>query len=189
MDPVDDPAANDSATDDSNTERPAKSAQAKLSTHPPRIPVCYSHVIMLSPDHLADNWTSPIYIFFRRTPRIEYVDSRQVHVFECAASHCKGKHGRDVRRFLNTGNAKLTSNLHRHAKTCWGNEAVSAADNTKDLDGACIVLAKSGLKRDGSITSAFECIGKEKVTYSHCQYTYTQTRYVVCITSLGKCTI
>jgi hypothetical protein len=30
---------------------------------------------------------------------------------------------------------------------CWGDEAVSAADNTRDLDGACAVLAKSGLKR------------------------------------------
>jgi hypothetical protein len=62
---------------------------------------------------------------------------------------------------------------------CWGDEAVSAADNTKDLDGARTVLAKSGLKRNGSITDAFERIGKEKVSYSHRQHTYTETRYVV----------
>lgn len=122
-------------------------------------------------------------MFFRRAPRIEYVDNRRVHIFECAASHCKGKHGRDVRRFLDTGDAKSTGNLRRHAKACWGDDAVSAADNTNNLDAARTILAKSGLKRDGSITSAFERIGKEKVSYSHRQYTYTETRYVVCVSS------
>jgi hypothetical protein len=116
-------------------------------------------------------------VFFNRLPRIEYVDKRRVHVFVCAASHCKGKHGRDVRRFLDTGDARSTSSLRRHAKMCWGEEAVSAADKTRDLDGARTVLAKSGLKRNGSITDAFERIGKETVTYSHRQHSYTETRY------------
>jgi hypothetical protein len=84
-----------------------------------------------------------------------------------------------VRRFLDTGDAKSTSGLRRHAKQCWGDEAVNAAYNTKDLDGARAVLAKSGLKRDGSIAGAFERISKETVTYSHRQHTYTETRYVV----------
>jgi hypothetical protein len=118
-------------------------------------------------------------VFFKHTPRIEYIDNRRVHVFECAASHCKGRHGRDVRRFLDTGDAKSTSGLRRHAKMCWGDEAVGAADNTKDLEAARTVLAKSGLKRNGSVTEAFERIGKGKVTYSHRQHTYTETRYVV----------
>ena len=100
----------------------------------------------------------------------------------CAASHCKGKHGRDIHRFLDTGDAKSTSSLRRHVKMCWGDEAVSAADNTKDLEGACSILAKSGLKRNGSITQAFERIGKEKAFYLHHQYTYTETRYVVQLT-------
>ena len=115
-------------------------------------------------------------MFFNRTPRIEYVDGRRLHVFECVASHCKGRNGRDVRRFLDTGDAKSTSSLRRHARMCWGDEAVSAADNTRDLDGARTVLAKSGLKRNGSITEAFERIGKETVTYSHRPHSYTETR-------------
>jgi hypothetical protein len=81
-----------------------------------------------------------------------------------------------VRRYLDTGDARSTSSLRRHAKICWGEDAVSAADNTADLEGARTVLAKSGLKRDGSITEAFERIGKEKVVYSHRQHTYTETR-------------
>ena len=121
---------------------------------------------------------SPIYVFFNCLPRIKYVDSHQVHVLECAASHCKGKHGQDVRCFLDTGNVKSTSSLHQHAKMCWGDETISATDKIKDLDGTCAILAKSGLKRNGSITEAFEHIGKDKVTYLHCQHTYTETRYI-----------
>ena len=116
-------------------------------------------------------------MFFKHTPHIKYISNCQVHVFECTASHCKGKHGRDVQCFLDTGDARSTSGLHWHAKMCWGEEVVSATDNTRDLDAACTILAKSGLKRNGSIMDAFECIGKEKVSYSHYQHTYTETRY------------
>jgi hypothetical protein len=63
-------------------------------------------------------------------------------------------------------------------KICWGDEAVSAIDDTKDLEGACKVLANSGVQRNGSITSAFAKIYKEKVTYSHHQYMYIATRKV-----------
>ena len=52
----------------------------------------------------------------------------------------------------------------------------------KDLEGVRIILAKSGLKRNGSITQAFEHIGKEKAFYSHCQYIFTEMRYVVQLT-------
>ena len=96
-------------------------------------------------------------------------------MFECAAGKCRGKNGRDVRRFLDTGDAKSTSGLRRHAKNCWGNEAVEAADGTQDLDSARIVLAKTKL-RDGSITAEFERIGKGKVTFSHRQHTSTEAR-------------
>jgi len=62
---------------------------------------------------------------------------------------------------------------------CWGDEAVDAAAKTKDLDGARIALAKSSLKRNGSITAMFERICKKVVSYSHHQHMYTETRYVV----------
>jgi len=115
-------------------------------------------------------------VFFAREPRIENVNGRRVHVFQCAVLQCKGKHGRDVHRFLDTGDARSTSGLRRHAKQCWGDEAVNAADRTKDLAAARTILVKSGLKRNGSITAAFERIGKSSVTYLHRQLTYTETR-------------
>ena len=103
----------------------------------------YAHLVS---ERLGRDWISPIYVFFNCVPHIEYIDRRRVHVFMCAASHCKGRNGRDVHRFLDTGDAKSTSSLCRHARMCWGDEAVDAADNTKDLEGACEVLAKTGVK-------------------------------------------
>jgi hypothetical protein len=84
------------------------------------------------------------------------------------------------------GDAKLTSSLHWHMKMYWDEEAISAVNNIKDLNGIYTILVKFGLKKNGSITEAFKQIGKEKVTYSHCQYTYTETRYVVSAQCLGN---
>jgi hypothetical protein len=117
-----------------------------------------------------------VYVFFKQTPSIEYIKERRVHVFECAAARCMGKiNGRMVRRYLDTGDAKSTSNLRKHAKICWGEEAVAAADNTKDVRAAREALKK--LKSvDSSITEAFVRIAKGKVTYSHRQHTTTEAR-------------
>jgi len=98
-----------------------------------------------------------------------------MHVFECAAGKCKARNGRDVRRFLDKGDAKSTSNMCKHAKGCWGEEAVAAADATRDINAARAVLASSKL-RDGSITAEFARIGKGKVSYSHRQHTKTEAR-------------
>ena len=120
-------------------------------------------------------WSSPIYVFFKQTPRIEYVEDRRAHVFVCAAGRCKGKNKRAVRRFLDKGDRKSTSNLRKHAKICWGSEAVEAADNTRDVDAAREILSKAKL-RDGSITAEFKRIGKGKVTFSTRQHTTTEAR-------------
>jgi hypothetical protein len=126
---------------------------------------------------LSQKWTSPIYVFFKPTPRIEYKDGRACHIFECDANRCKGKNGRDVRRFLDKGDANSTGNLRKHAKMCWGDEAVETAYATKDLDAARKVLIKSTV-RDGSISAQFERIGKSKVTFSHREHTTTESRYL-----------
>src|ERR1700722_4132640 len=85
-------------------------------------------------ERLSKDWNSPVYVFLKQTPSIEYIKDRHVHVFECAAARCMGKgNGRMVRRYLDTGDCKSTSNLRKHAKICWGEEAVAAADNTKDV--------------------------------------------------------
>jgi hypothetical protein len=163
----------DKVEDETNLETAEESAEAELG----RVFFFFylNKLITSQLERLSKEWTSPIYVFFRKEPRIENVNGRRVHVFECAAGRCRGKNGRDVRRFLDTGDAKSTSGLRRHAKNCWGDDAVEAADGTQDLDGARLVLTKTKL-RDGSITAQFERIGKTKVTYSHRQHTTMESR-------------
>jgi hypothetical protein len=125
---------------------------------------------------MSKKWTSPVYVFFQKTPQIEYKNGRRCHIFECIASRCKGRNSRYVCRFLDKGDANSTSNLLRHAKGCWGTEAVEAATATADLDAARDVLAKTKL-RDGSILTEFKRMGKGKITYWHTQHTKTEARY------------
>jgi len=80
-----------------------------------------------------------------------------------------------VRRYLDTTDAKSTGNLRKHAKVCWGEETVAAADQSRDIDAARDALGKS---KDGSITEAFERLARTNVTYSHRQHTTTETRWV-----------
>jgi len=85
--------------------------------------------------------------------------------------------GRMVRRYLDTGDAKSTGNLRKHARGCWGEEAVAAADNTKNVWAVREALGKAKLV-DGSIMAAFERVVKDRVTYSHRQHTSSEARYV-----------
>jgi hypothetical protein len=113
------------------------------------------------------------------------VDSRRVHAFECAAVNCLGQNGRKVRRFLDKADSKSTGGLHTHAKRCWGEPTVKAALATKNLKAARDVIDKqpeADPERDSKITAAFERMGKEKVTYSHRQHTYEETRSVTQLT-------
>ena len=80
-----------------------------------------------------------------------------------------------VCRYLDTGDAKSTSNLCKHAKICWGEEVVAAADDTRDVCAACKAPGKME-SVNLSITAVFEWISKGKVTYSHCQHTMTEAR-------------
>jgi hypothetical protein len=111
--------------------KPVESADEELGTW---YPITFELVLTLpSQACLSKEWVLPIYVFFAPKPCIEYVNGHCVHIFQCAALQCKGKHSRDVRWFLDTGDARSTSGLQRHAKQCWGDETVNAADRTKDL--------------------------------------------------------
>jgi hypothetical protein len=126
---------------------------------------------------MSKKWTSPVYVFFKTTPQIEYKDGRRAHVFECGAGRCRGRNSRYVYRFLDKGDSNSTSNLLRHAKICWGATEVETAIATRDIGAAREVLMKTKL-HDGSILAEFQRIGKDKVTYRHTQHTTTEARYV-----------
>ncbi|KAF8266196.1 hypothetical protein EI94DRAFT_1586634 [Lactarius quietus] len=118
---------------------------------------------------MSKKWDAPIYIFFKPSATIEYVGRWKAHVFECMATccHCKTKF---VWHFLYSSNTSLTSNLRQHARMCWGDDVVLAADKTGNVEIAHEVLSKQR-HTDGSITSAFKWVGKGKVTYSQHAHT------------------
>lgn len=107
---------------------------------------------------LQKDWTAPIYAFFKSDPIIEHIDGRRAHVFVCTAKTCKarGKFGRNVRRYLDTGDSKSTSNMRRHAKICWGEETIAAASGV-DMHAARKILKEKSLSL---ITAAFDRAGK-----------------------------
>ena len=120
-------------------------------------------------------------LFFKPMPLIKYFKDCCVHVFICGARPCKGngKNGQQVQQYLDTGDKKSTSNLQHHARGCWGEEVVKAADNMRDVFAAREAMAKV-MKKDSSITSAFEHIGKQnQITYSHQQHTSTEVQVEV----------
>ncbi|KAG1723200.1 hypothetical protein EDD22DRAFT_982946 [Suillus occidentalis] len=99
-------------------------------------------------------WVSPVYAFFDPTPCIT----------ECCAKGCKAT----IRRFLDKKDVRSTGNMRKHVKSCWGEDALNAADDAKGADDVIL--------KNGSITASFERKGKGKVTYSHCQHTHGETR-------------
>ena len=74
-----------------------------------------------------------------------------------------------------TADAQSTGNMCKHAKKCWGDKAMEAADSAKDVSEACEKVVKSILQ-DGSTMGAFERTGKGKVIYSHRQHTKAETK-------------
>jgi hypothetical protein len=162
----------DKQSDDEPEVEDDKSELSKFGVHSYSV----SQYTETSIDRLSKSWDAPVYVFFKPMPTVQYINNRKAHVFECAASPCRYK-TRFVHRFLYTGDASSTSNLRRHARHCWGKEALAAADETRDVKTAREVLGKhKGL--NGSITAAFKRAGMGKVTYSHRQHTKLEARYV-----------
>lgn len=82
---------------------------------------------------------------------------------------------------MDTGDAKSTSNLWHHARICWGDEAVEAADSTRNIKAAHAAL--KGMKtNNGSVAALFQKASKGRgVIYSYCQHTKIEAWYVVYI--------
>ncbi|KAF8547223.1 hypothetical protein OG21DRAFT_1377548, partial [Imleria badia] len=116
-------------------------------------------------------WTSPIYAFFEPKPLVEEQNGRHSHLFKCASRSCKTT----IRHYLDTKDTRSTGNMRKHARKCWGDEAVSAADDAKDMNEAHTKVVR-GILKNGKITQSFERKGKERATYSNIPHTCTETR-------------
>ena len=116
-----------------------------------------------------EDWNSPIYAFFLPVPEIVSVGGRRAHEFRCLTKGCKQK----IQCFLDTSDAKSTSNLHWHVKSCWGEDVFNAIKKLKD-----VAAAREGVKKyaaNGSI-AAFARKNGDKKTFSSRLHTKTETR-------------
>ncbi|KAF9537611.1 hypothetical protein CPC08DRAFT_609670, partial [Agrocybe pediades] len=122
-------------------------------------------------ERLKSDWTSTTCAFFDPTPSIEYINGCRVYVFMCNT----GANPRHVNRYLGTKDASSTSNLRKHAKICYGEDAVKAADACGSLQAARNIV-QSGLKNQPLTAMLERAGGKGKVTYSHTQHTTAERR-------------
>jgi hypothetical protein len=122
---------------------------------------------------MMKNWTSPIYAFFSPIPDIEEIDECTTHVFKCLNCGCNTK----IWHYLDKKDAQSTGNMRKHAKSCWGDDAVNAADEAKDTAEVCKKIIGKILQ-NGSITATFERKGKGVPTYLNCPHTRSEIQYV-----------
>ena len=121
---------------------------------------------------MMKEWKSTIYAFYSPVPEIQYVAGRRCHIFKCLGQSCKHQ----VRRFLNTADKGSTSNMWKHIMLCWGEDVLNTAKEVVNLDIAHEVV--KNYTANGSITVAFKCKDKGKVTYSHRQHTNIEMWYM-----------
>lgn len=134
-------------------------------------------------ERLAKDWTSPVYAFFEPRPAHKTAtikgQVRRWHEFRCSAPHClsKGRNQRIVRCYLDSWDAKSTSNMLTHASICWGQDLVKKAmEERPDVKTARASLGKAEMK-NGTLTATFKRLrtGKGNVTFSARQHTYEET--------------
>ena len=125
-------------------------------------------------EYLSEDWKAPVYAFFEPVPEITYIGTWRSHKFKCAAKGYKHK----CWCYLNTKNRSSTSNMIKHAKSCWGQPTWKAAYSCCNATDARESITKPIIST-GSIMAAFQCKGQRKVTYSHCMHTKTETKSVI----------
>ena len=134
------------------------------------MPTCQVPTLIDMKERLKKDWNSSVYAFFSPIPDIQYVDSRRSHVFKCLAHGCS----KTIRRFLDKGDAKSTSNMWKHARSCYGEDVVNEIAQAKEIK-----TARKAVKSyiaNGTITTAFERKGKGHVGFSLQQHTKSETK-------------
>ena len=82
-----------------------------------------------------------------------------------------------VHCFLDEKDAGLTSNLRKHAESCWGVASVKAVTEIGNINDARASV--KGLKETGTIEALFEKKGGGKIKYQHTQHSKTETKYIL----------
>ncbi|KAF9036401.1 hypothetical protein BDP27DRAFT_1528361, partial [Rhodocollybia butyracea] len=103
---------------------------------------------------------APIYAFFHADPDVDFDNdgTAEYVTFSCAA--CRTQ----VRQGHKTTDKASTGALIRHAKSCWGDKAVSAVQQSKSLDKARDAIGRKGQSK---LTAALRTVkgwAESKVT-------------------------
>ncbi|RPD53316.1 hypothetical protein L226DRAFT_473346 [Lentinus tigrinus ALCF2SS1-7] len=114
---------------------------------------------------LSSRWHSCAYVFFKAEVEVEVVKGRRCLIFRCGARVCQSE--KPVHRFLDTGDRASSGNLFKHARTCWGDEAVEQAMELGDATRVHNTLVVKILQ-NGRITEFFALAKKgAALTYSN----------------------
>ncbi|KAJ7050239.1 hypothetical protein C8F01DRAFT_1001087, partial [Mycena amicta] len=118
-------------------------------------------------------WRSHIYAFYHGDVAIEYRKGQLHHVFTCAARNCKKK----IARNQTTMDKHSTQNLRSHAKKCWGEDNILAAEKVQNLNEARRVLRASTGATNQRLTDIFKAHAvNDGETFSHVPLTKEQSR-------------
>lgn len=79
-----------------------------------------------------------------------------VIVSMCSARGCKAR----IRHYPDKKDACLTGKMHKHVRSCWGEEALSATNDAKDMVEEVRTKIVGSILCNGSIMAAFERKGK-----------------------------
>ncbi|KAJ6615157.1 hypothetical protein B0H10DRAFT_1718280, partial [Mycena sp. CBHHK59/15] len=119
------------------------------------------------------SWTSHIYAFYLGDVKIEYRNDQLHHIFTCSARNCK----HTIARNQTTKDSKSTKNLRLHAKKCWGEDNVLAAEKVKSLGEACKLLKENSGVRNQRLTDIFKAhAAAGGKSFSHVPLTNEQSR-------------
>ena len=116
------------------------------------------------------SWRSGLYGFYKPHSEVVYVNGRRRHAFTCLGR--AGKCQKKIVRYLDTKDATSTSNIGRHAASCFGEDVVEQAKQLASADDVRGLFVK---KTNQDITVLLRRKKGGTVTYSHTQMTSKET--------------
>jgi hypothetical protein len=121
---------------------------------------------------MQQRWRSFVYAFYD-TPQIRRgAANRKIITFRCAN---KRKCTHEIGRYLDKLDKSSTSNLHKHVRACWGVPAFEAGKELGTKVKAYELVVKP-MKKNGTLTAAFDIIAKGKPRYSNVNHTKAEIR-------------
>jgi len=118
--------------------------------------------------------TVPIYAFYHSVPDIEFDQKGSPKYTVYACCNCRSKQKQGL-----SGTDDFVGVLHRHAKKCWGDKAVKAAQDSKNISRARKAVQKFGSKKQSMLTAALRTVKGWAESFSTTPPSKESVRYVL----------